>query len=267
MYGIDLTGKNGLVMGVTNQRSLGWAIARPLSAAGARLAFSYQGERLRPTLEKLTADMQGTVLAECDVTDDRQLERLFATLEDRLGHLDYVVHALGFAPASTFERPFAETAREDWRTTMEVSAYSLVTVANRAARLMEGGGSIVTLSYLAAERVVPHYNMMGVAKAALEASMRYLAYDLGPRGIRVNAISAGPVRTVAARSIRGFGTMYAEGSRHSMLRRSIDADEVGGAALTLLVDELGGGITGETLHVDAGYNAIGMFFQEAAEQG
>lgn len=267
MFGIDLTGKNGLVMGVTNQRSLGWAIAEPLARAGARLAFSYQGERLRPTLEKLTAGMEGTVLAPCDVTDDAQLEALFATLEREMGRLDYVVHALAFAPPATFENPFVETTREDWRTAMEVSAYSLVTVANRAARLMPDGGSMVTLSYVAAERVVPHYNMMGVAKAALEASMRYVAFDLGRKGIRVNVISAGPVRTIAARSIRGFGAMYGEVSSRSMLKRSVDAQEVGGVALSLLVDELGGGVTGETVHVDAGYHAIGMFLPEDGEQG
>lgn len=265
MFGIDLTGKNGLIMGVTNQRSLAWAIAEPLARAGARLAFSYQGERLRPTLEKLTADQEGTVLAECDVTSDEQLDALFETLASEMGHLDYVVHALAFAPPATFEHPFAQTAREDWRTALDVSAYSLVTVANRAAGLMEGGGSIVTLSYLAAERVVPHYNMMGVAKAALEASMRYLAYDLGPRGIRVNAISAGPVRTVAARSIRGFGDMYSEAGASSMLRRNIDSREVGGLALSLLCDELGGGVTGETVYADAGYHAIGMFLPEGGQ--
>jgi len=245
VFGIDLTGKNGLIMGVTNQRSLGWAIAEPLARAGARLAFSYQGERLRPTLEKLTAGMDGAVLAQCDVTSDDQLDALFATLE--------------------IERPFAETARDDWRTALDVSAYSLVAAANRAAGLMPDGGSIVTLSYLAAERVVPHYNIMGVAKAALEASMRYLAYDLGPQGIRVNAISAGPVRTVAARSIRGFGDMYSEAGASSMLRRNIESREVGGLALSLLCDELGGGVTGETVYVDAGYHAIGMFLPEEGQ--
>jgi enoyl-[acyl-carrier protein] reductase I len=267
MFGIDLTGKNGLVMGVTNQRSLGWAIAKPLAEAGARLAFSYQGERLRPTLEKLTAGMDGTVLAECDVTRDDQLDSLFATLKRDMGRLDYLVHALGFAPPATFERPFVEVSRDDWRTTMEVSAYSLVTVANRAAPLMPEGGSIVTLTYLAAERVVPHYNMMGVAKAALEASMRYLAYDLGPRGIRVNAVSAGPVRTIAARSIRGFGDLYTEGGKASMLQRNIDASEVAGMSMALLCDPLGGGVTGETVHVDAGYHAVGMFLPESAGEG
>ncbi len=262
MFGIDLTGKNGLVMGVTNQRSLAWAIAEPLAKAGARLAFSYQGDRLRPTLEKLTEGREGTVLTECDVTSDAQLDALFDTLASEMGHLDYVVHALAFAPPATFEQPFVKTARADWRIAMDVSAYSLVAVAERAARLMEGGGSIVTLSYLAAERVVPHYNVMGVAKAALESSMRYLAYDLGPQGIRVNAISAGPVRTVAARSIRGFGDLYSEGGAHSMLGRNIESREVGGMGLALLCDELGSGVTGEVVYVDAGYQAIGMFLPE-----
>ncbi len=265
MYGIDLTGKNGLVMGVTNQRSLAWAIAQPLAEAGARLAFSYQGERLRPTLEKLTAGMEGTVLAECDVTRDDQLDALFSTVGREMGRLDYVVHALAYAPPATFENPFVQVARDDWKTAMDVSAYSLVAVLQRAAPLMTEGGSAVTLSYLAAERVVPHYNMMGVAKAALEASMRYLAYDLGPQGIRVNAISAGPVRTVAARSIKGFGDLYGEAGGHSMMKRNIEHEDVGGLALALLSDRLGGGITGETIYVDAGYHAIGMFLPEGAE--
>lgn len=263
MYSIDLEGKTGLVMGVTNQRSLAWALARPLAEAGARLAFSYQGERLRPTLEKLTEDMEGTLLAECDVTSDEQLDALFERIGAAFGRLDYVVHALAYAPPATFERPFAEVSRADWATAMDVSAYSLVAVANRASALMTDGGSIVTLTYLAAERVVPHYNMMGVAKAALEASMRYLAFDLGPSGIRVNAISAGPVRTVAARSIAGFGDLYGQAGGLSMLKRNITADEVGGLGLALLSDALGSGVTGETVYVDAGFNAIGLFLPEA----
>jgi enoyl-[acyl-carrier protein] reductase I len=265
MFGIDLKGKNALVMGVTNQRSLAWALAQPLAQAGARLAFSYQGERLRPALEKLTADMAVPLLVECDVTDDAQLDALFATLGREFGHLDYVVHALAFAPQETFERPFVEVARADWATAMDVSAYSLVAVANRARALMPGAGSIVTLSYLAAERVVPHYNMMGVAKAALEASVRYLAFDLGPENIRVNAISAGPVRTVAARSIAGFGDLYAQAGTMSMLKRNITHEEVGGLGLSLLAEQLGGGITGETVYVDAGFHAIGMFLPEGSE--
>lgn len=256
MYSIDLEGKTGLVMGVANQRSIAWSIAEPLARAGARLAFSYQGERLRPTLQKLTADLSDPLLVDCDVTDDAQLDALFETLQQEFGRLDFVVHAIAYAPGETFAEPFRKTRREDWKKAMDVSAYSLVAVADRAADLMSEGGSIVTLTYLAAERVVPHYNMMGVSKAALEASMRYLAYDLGPAGVRVNALSAGPVRTIAARSIAGFGDMYGETGKQSMLGRNITNEEVGNAGFSLLT---AGGVTGETLYVDAGFHAIGMF--------
>ncbi|HET9026120.1 MAG TPA: enoyl-ACP reductase [Trueperaceae bacterium] len=259
MYSIDLTGKTGLVMGVANQRSLAWAIAQPLAQAGARLAFSYQAERLRPALDKLTEDLKDPLLLECDVGDDAALDRMFAAVGEEFGKLDYLVHALAFAPANTFSNPFVETSRQDWQTAMDVSAYSLVASTKRAAELMGPGGSVVTLSYLAAERVVPHYNMMGVAKAALEASVRYLGYDLGPRGIRVNAISAGAVRTIAARSIAGFGDLYTQAGEMSMLKRNITHEEVGGLGLSLLVEQLGGGITGETVYVDAGFHAIGLF--------
>jgi enoyl-[acyl-carrier protein] reductase I len=264
MLSIDLRGTVGLVMGVTNQRSLAWAIAQPLAQAGATLVYSYQGERLRPTLEKLTEGQPATLLA-CDVTDDAQLDALFAEIRERHGRLDYVVHALAYAPPATFEQPFHAVSRADWTTAMDVSAYSLVAVARRAAPLMTSGGAIVTLSYLAAERVVPHYNLMGVAKAALEASVRYLAYELGEQGVRVNAISAGPVRTIAARSIAGFGDMYGEAGRQSMLRRNITAEEVGSAAFALLAPGLGGGVTGETIYVDAGFHAIGMFLPTGGE--
>ena len=265
MYSIDLRGKTGLVMGVTNQRSIAWSIAKPLADAGARLAFSYQGERLLPTLEKLTSDLDAPLLAECDVTNDDQLDALFARLRDDFGRLDYVVHAVAYAPHETFAQPFRKVSRADWATAMDVSAYSLVAVADRAAELMHDGGSMVTLSYLAAERVVPHYNMMGVAKAALEASVRFLAYDLGPAGVRVNALSAGPVRTVAARSIAGFGDMYGEAGRPSMLKRNITTEEVGSMGFALLTD-LSGGVTGETVYVDAGFHAIGMFLPNAEEE-
>ncbi len=266
MYTIDLTGKTGLVMGVANQRSLAWAIAQPLAQAGARLAFSYQGERLREPLEKLTQGMENPLLLEADVTDDASLDALFGRIGSEFGQLDYVVHAVAFAPATTFERPFVETTRDDWKTAMDVSAYSLVATAQRAAPLMKDGGSIVTLSYLAAERVVPHYNMMGVAKAALEASVRYLAYDLGPSGIRVNAISAGAVRTIAARSISGFADLYSAAGDMSMLKRNITQEEVGGLGLSLLAGQLGGGITGETVYVDAGFHAIGLFLPKGLEE-
>jgi enoyl-[acyl-carrier protein] reductase I len=262
MFSIDLTGTVGLVMGVTNQRSLAWAIAQPLAAAGASLIYSYQGERLRPTLEEMV-DGQNASIHACDVTDDAQLDELFATIEAEHGRLDYVVHALAYAPPATFAQPFHQTSRADWHTALDVSAYSLVAVSTRARKLMSAGGAIVTLSYLAAERVVPHYNVMGVAKAALEGAVRYLAYELGTDGIRVNAISAGPVRTVAARSISGFGDMYSEAGKQSMLQRNITTEEVGGMALALLTPQLGSGITGETIYVDAGFHAIGMFIPDA----
>jgi enoyl-[acyl-carrier protein] reductase I len=263
MYSIDLSGKQGLVLGVANQRSIAWAIADVLSAAGARMAFSYQGERLRDTLEKLTEGCRDPLLLQCDVTDDAELDALFGALQRDFGNLDFLVHAIAFAPATTFEKPFAETTRDEWKVAMDVSAYSLVATVQRAKPLMSAGGSVVTLSYLAAERVVPHYNMMGVAKAALEASVRYLAYDLGPQGVRVNAISAGPVRTIAARSISGFSSMFAEVGAKSMMKRNITQEEVAGVALSLIADQLGGGVTGETIYVDAGYHAMGMFLEDA----
>jgi enoyl-[acyl-carrier protein] reductase I len=263
MYSIDLSGKQGLVLGVANQRSIAWAIADVLRAAGARMAFSYQGERLKDTLEKLTEGCRDPLLLQCDVTDDAELDTLFETLQRDFGRLDFLVHAIAFAPASTFEKPFAETTRDEWKVAMDVSAYSLVATVQRARELMGAGGSVVTLSYLAAERVVPHYNMMGVAKAALEASVRYLAYDLGPQGVRVNAISAGPVRTIAARSISGFSSMFAEVGAKSMMKRNITQEEVAGVALSLIADQLGGGVTGETIYVDAGYHAMGMFLEDA----
>lgn len=263
MYAIDLNGKTGLVLGVTNQRSIAWGIAEQLAAAGTRLAFSYQAERLRPALEKLTSGFDRPLLLECDVQFDDQLDALAEAVKAEFGTLDFVVHSLTYAPQETFANPFHATTRQAWTTAMDVSAYSLVAIARRAAPLMTDGGSITSLTYLAAERVVPHYNMMGVAKAALEASSRYLAYELGARNIRVNAISAGPVRTIAARSISGFGDMYSEGGRLSMLRRNITQEEVAGLALSLISDQLGSGITGETIYVDAGFHAIGMFLPEA----
>ncbi len=264
MVSIDLSDKKGIVFGVANQRSIAWAIAEALNEAGARMAFGYQGERLRGTLEKLTADCRNPILLECDVTSDADLDRVFADVGRSLGDLDFVVHAVAYAPKETFENPFYQVSRHDWAVAMDVSAYSLVAIAGRAQALMPSGGSILTLSYLAAERVVPKYNMMGVAKAALEASVRFLAYDLGPRGIRVNAISAGPLRTIAARSIPGFGQMASKAGQASMLKRNITHEEVAGLALSLVSDRLGGGITGETIYVDAGYHAMGMLLDDEA---
>ena len=267
MYPIDLSDKKGLILGVTNQRSIAWGIAENVAKAGAQLAFSYQSDRLKPAIEKLVAGLDSPLLAECDVQHDDQIDALFSKVEQEFGKLDFVVHSLAYAPADTFANPFRQTSRQDWQTAMDVSAYSLVAIAQRAAPLMKDGGSITSLSYLAAERVVPNYNMMGVAKAALEASSRYLAYELGAAGIRVNAISAGPVRTIAARSISGFGDMYSEGGRLSMLRRNITQEEVAGLALSLISDQLGSGITGETIYVDAGFHAMGMFLDEETSQG
>jgi enoyl-[acyl-carrier protein] reductase I len=257
MIGIDLSGKRGLVMGVANSRSLGWAIAQKLHAAGAELAFSYQGERLRGELEKLTDGFPGRRLYDCDVTDDAAVDAMFADLASSWGRLDHLVHAIAFAPRPAMDGRYIETTRADWRTALEVSAYSLVAVARRAEPLMVEGGGIVTLTYYAAEKVVPRYNVMGIAKSALEASVRYLAYELGPRGVRVNAVSAGPVRTVAARSIPGFLEMYHRVAEMSPLKRNVTHEEVGNLGLYLL-SPLSGGVTGETVYVDAGFHVMGM---------
>ena len=265
MYTVDLSGKNGIVFGVANRRSIAWAIADKLNQAGARMLFSYQGDRLRGTLEKLTSGFVEPILEECDVTHDSQLDHVFGVARQEMGSLDFVVHSIAFAPKETFLEPFSNVSREDWQQTMDVSAYSLVAIGRRARELMDEGGSIITLTFLAAQRVVPGYNMMGIAKAALEASARFLAFELGPRGIRVNAISAGPLRTVAARSIPGFGTIASRASSVAMLRRNIQQQEVGGLALALISDELGGGITGETIYVDAGYHAMGMILDPDEE--
>jgi enoyl-[acyl-carrier protein] reductase I len=257
MIQIDLSGKRGLVMGVANARSLGWAIAERLREAGAELAFSYQGERLKDELEKLTAGMPGTRLSQCDVTRDEDLEALFSGLKESWGSLDFVVHSIAFAPRAAMDGRFIETTREDWKTALDISAYSLVTVARYAEPLLNEGSGMVTLTYYASEKVVPKYNVMGIAKSALEASVRYLAYDLGKKGVRVNAVSAGPVRTVAARSIPGFMKMYNKVSGIAPLGRNVTHEEVGNLGLFLL-SPLASGITGETVYVDAGYHVMGM---------
>jgi len=262
MIPIDLSGKRGLVMGVANAHSLGWAIAEKLAAAGAELAFSYQGERLRETLEKLTADLPGARLYDCDVTDDGQLDRLFDGLREAWGSLDYLVHAIAFAPRPAMDGRYVETTRADWLTAMEVSAYSLVAAAQRAEPLFNEGGGIVTLTYYAAEKVVPKYNVMGVAKSALEGSVRYLAYELGAKKVRVNAISAGPVRTVAARSIPGFLQMFKRVAEVSPLGANVDRADVGHLGLYLL-SPLAAGITGETVYADAGFHVMAMALGES----
>ena len=258
MIPIDLSGKRGLVMGVANAYSLGWAIAQRLREAGVELAFSYQGERLAESLQKLTADFpEPPRLYDCDVTRPEQIRAMFDDLQEAWGSLDYVVHAIAFAPRAAMDGRYIETTREDWLTALEISAYSLVAVAQAAEPLLAEGGGLVTLTYYAAEKVVPKYNVMGVAKSALEASVRYLAYDLGKKDVRVNAVSAGPVRTVAARSIPGFLKMYHRVAGIAPLGRNVSHEEVGNLGLFLL-SPLASGITGETVYVDSGYHAMAM---------
>lgn len=254
---VDLSGKTALVMGVANARSLGWAIAEQLLAAGCRVGFSYQGERLKPELDKLTAGRDGTWIQQADATSAEDMTALFARVKAEFGELDYLVHSIGFAPRAAMEGRFIETTAEDWNTALNVSAYTLVSAAQHAEPLLRDGGSIVSLTYHASQQVVPKYNVMGVAKAALEAATRYLAGDLGRRGVRVNTISAGAMRTVAARSIPGFGGLYDEAGRRAALGRHATPEEVGKLGLFLLSD-LGSGVTGQTVYVDAGASIMSM---------
>jgi enoyl-[acyl-carrier protein] reductase I len=254
---IDMHGKKALVMGVTNKRSLGWAIASGLLEAGADVAFSYQGERLRQDLERLTADIPDTLLYQCDVTREDELKALFAGLRERWGGLDALVHAIAFAPREALVGRYLDTSRDDWVSALEISTYSLVAIAREAENLLNEGAGMVTLTYHASERVVPRYNVMAIAKSALEASVRYLAYELGPRGVRVNAVSAGPVRTVAARSIPGFMTLFKQFAEVAPLGRAITHEEVGRLG-TFLASPAASGITGEVVYVDAGFHIMGM---------
>ncbi len=253
-------GKQGLVLGVANRRSIAWAIARRLAAEEATLAFTYQGERVEAAVRELAASVGSPLVTSCDVRSDEDVERVFAETADVFGGgLDLLVHSVAFAAAEDLAGRFADTPRERFWLALDVSAYSLVACARAAEPLMEarGGGAILTMTYLGGERAVPHYNVMGVAKAALDASVRYLAWDLGGKGIRVNAVSAGPVRTLAARSIAGFPTMEAIVEERSPLRRNIDADDVAAAAAYLLSDDARN-VTATTLYVDSGYHAMGM---------
>jgi len=256
MYTIDLTGKTGVVFGVANHRSLAWSIARQLHAAGARLAFSYAGERLKEKVESLVASLPDSTVFDCDVTKDEDVVRVFRELSERFPRLDYLVHSVAFAHKEDLEGEFLNTSRAGFHVAMDISAYSLVRLAKEAVPLMRDGGGIVTLTYNASQRVVPSYNVMGSAKAALEHEVRQLAYELGPKKIRVNAISAGPVNTLSARGISGFTDMLHMAREKAPLRRGIEPDEVGRAALFLLSD-MASGITGEVLYVDAGYNIMG----------
>jgi len=252
-----MNGKRGLIMGVANERSMAWGIARACAEQGAEMAFSYQGEalgkRVRPLAEKIGVKH----VLECDVTDTASMDRLFETLKDEWGQLDFVVHAIGYSDKAELRGRYVDTTQENFRVSMDVSVYSFTAIAQRAEKLMGAGGSMLTLTYYGAEKVMPHYNVMGVAKAALEASVRYMAEDLGKDGIRVNAISAGTVKTLAASGIGDFRYIMKWNQLNSPLRRNVTIDDVGKSALYLLSD-LGSGVTGEILHVDAGYHAIGM---------
>ncbi|HWP43464.1 MAG TPA: enoyl-ACP reductase [Blastocatellia bacterium] len=253
-----LNGKTGIVFGVANKRSLAWAIARRAAEEGARIALTYQGERLEENARELASTLKEPLVLPCDVTKDEQIEEVFARVKEGFGSLDFVVHGIAYALREELEGEYVNTSREGYRIAQEVSVYSLTAIARHAAPLMEGrGGSIVTLTYLGGERVIPHYNVMGVAKAALDMSVRYLASDLGPRGIRVNALSAGPVKTLASAGISGFSKILDHMRNHAPLRRNVDQSEVADAALFLLSD-LSRGVTGELLHVDSGYHIMGM---------
>ncbi len=256
----DFAGKRGLVLGVANKRSIAWAIAQRLADGGAQLAFTYQGERIEKAVRELADSVGSPLVTECDVRADEDIERVFGEVAEAFdGQLDLLVHSVAFAAAEDLEGRFTDTPRDRYWLALDVSAYSLVACARAAEPLMAaaGGGSILTMTYLGGERAVPHYNVMGVAKAALDASVRYLAWDLGQKNIRINAVSAGPVRTLAARSIAGFPTMEAIVEERSPLHRHISADDVGAAAAFLLSDEAAN-VTGTTLYVDSGYHSMGM---------
>jgi enoyl-[acyl-carrier protein] reductase I len=252
-----MKGKRGLIMGVANNRSIAWGIAKACADAGADLALTYQGEALKKRVEPLANELGAIVAGHCDVTDLDTIDAVFADLEKRWGKLDFVVHAIAFSDKDELTGRYVETSRENFNRTMDISVYSLTAVAKRAEPLMTDGGSIVTLTYYGAEKVMPHYNVMGVAKAALEASVRYLAVDLGSSNIRVNAISAGPIKTLAASGIGDFRYILKWNEYNSPLKRTVTVDEVGDSAL-YLVSDLSRGVTGEILHVDSGYHTIGM---------
>ena len=258
MYTLDLSGKHALVLGVANHRSLAWAIAQQLHVAGASLCLTYAGERLKGGVEELAATIPGTLVLPCDVTDDAQIDAVAHELSQRWGAIEMLVHGVAFAQKEDLEGSFVSTSRDGFRLALEVSAYSLLNVTNRVLPLLEKHGSaIVSLSYLAAERAVPAYNVMGSAKAVLEQATRQMAFELGPKNIRVNAVSAGPVNTLAARGIRGFTGLYKEHAERAALKRNITQEEVGKAALFLLSD-MSSGTTGEVLYVDAGYRIMGV---------
>ena len=259
-----MAGKRGLIMGLANDRSLAWGIAKALGEQGAELAFSYQGEALEKRVRPLAAEVGSELLIDCDVSDMAKLDEAFVSLGRHWDSLDFVVHAIGFSDKNELRGKYVETTLDNFLMTMNISVYSFVAVAQRARSMMKPGGSMLTLSYYGAEKVIPHYNVMGVAKAALETSVKYLAADLGPDGLRVNAISAGPIKTLAASGIGDFRYIMKWNEYNSPLRRNVTIEDVGGAGLYLLSD-LASGVTGEIHHVDAGYNVIGMKAEDAPD--
>ena len=259
-----MQGKRGLIMGLANDRSLAWGIARALGDQGAELAFSYQGEALEKRVRPLAAELGSDMLIDCDVSSMEALDVAFEQIAKKWESIDFVVHAIGYSDKNELRGKFVDTTMDNFLMTMNISVYSFVAVCQRARRLMTNGGSLLTLTYYGAEKVIPHYNVMGVAKAALDTSVKYLAMDLGPENIRVNAISAGPIKTLAASGIGDFRYIMKWNEYNSPLRRNVTIEDVGGAGLYLLSD-LSGGVTGEVHHVDAGYNVVGMKAEDAPD--
>ncbi|MEO8559565.1 MAG: enoyl-ACP reductase FabI [Rhodospirillales bacterium] len=260
-----MAGKKGVIMGVANNRSIAWGIAKALHAHGAELAFTFQGEALEKRVRPLATELKSQIIEPCDVSDAASIDALFAKLKNEWGSIDFLVHAIGFSDKDQLKGRYVDTTAENFAMTMNISCYSFTAVCKRAAEMMNNGGSLLTLTYYGAERVIPHYNVMGVAKAALEASVRYIANDLGKHNIRVNAISAGPIRTLAAYGIGDFQYILKWNELNSPLRRNVTIDDVGGSALYLLSD-LGSGVSGEVHHVDAGYHSVGMIATDKAPE-
>ncbi len=260
-----MAGKRGLIMGVANDRSIAWGIAKAVAAQGGEIAFTYQGEALERRVKPLATSIGSDIVVPCDVTDDASIDATFAALKERWGSLDFVVHAIAFSDKDELKGKYVDTSRGNFLRTLDISCFSFAAVAKRASALMPNGGSLVTLTYLGAERVMPHYNVMGVAKAALECSVRYLAADLGDQAIRVNSISAGPIKTLAASGIGDFRQILRWNELNAPLARNVTIEDVGGAGL-YLVSDLSKGVTGELHHVDAGYNVVGMLRPESAAE-
>ena len=260
-----MAGKRGLVMGVANDRSIAWGIAKAVHDQGAELAFTFQGEALEKRVRPLADSIGADLVLQCDVTDEASIERTFKEIEDKWGKIDFLVHAIAFSDKKELDGKYLDTSRDNFLRTMDISVYSFTAVAQKAVPMMNEGGSLVTLTYYGAEQVMPHYNVMGVAKAALEASVRYLATDVGGEGIRVNAISAGPIKTLAASGIGDFRYILKWNELNAPLKRNVTTEEVGNAGLFILSD-LGSGVTGEVMHVDSGYHTVGMLSVDAAAE-